>query len=49
VIDAGLAVDGAPEAFLPSRAARDPGLATGLRDVVAAFVAGSPRWSAAGR
>jgi hypothetical protein len=38
VIDAELAVGGAHEAFLPSGALRDPGFATGLRDVVAALV-----------
>jgi chromate reductase, NAD(P)H dehydrogenase (quinone) len=38
VIDAELAVGGAHHAFLPSGALRDPDLATGLRDVVAALV-----------
>jgi chromate reductase len=38
VIDAELAVGGAHDAFLPSGALRDPDLATGLRDVVAALV-----------
>jgi hypothetical protein len=38
VIDAELAVGGAHHEFLPSGALRDPGLATGLRDVVAALV-----------
>ncbi|MEA2146697.1 MAG: hypothetical protein QOG59_2284 [Solirubrobacteraceae bacterium] len=38
VIDAELAVGSAQDAFLPSGALRDPGLATGLRDVVAALV-----------
>jgi chromate reductase len=38
VIDAELAVGGAHEAFLPSGALRDPGLASGLRDVVEAVV-----------
>jgi chromate reductase len=42
VIDAELAVGGAHEAFLPSGALRDPGLATGLRDVVAALVDAQP-------
>jgi hypothetical protein len=42
VIDAGLAVGGAHDAFLPSGALRDPGLATGLRDVVAALVDAQP-------
>ena len=42
VIDAELAVGGAHDAFLPSGALRDPGLATGLRDVVAALVAAQP-------
>jgi chromate reductase, NAD(P)H dehydrogenase (quinone) len=37
VIDAELAVGGAHDAFLPSGALRDPGLATRLRDVVAAL------------
>jgi hypothetical protein len=41
-IDAELAVGGAHEAFLPSGALRDPGLATGLRDVVAALVDAQP-------
>lgn len=35
-------MDGAHEAFLPSGARRDPGLATGLRDVVAALVDAQP-------
>jgi chromate reductase len=39
VIDAELAVGGAHHAFLPSGALRDPDLATGLRDLVAALVA----------
>ena len=38
VIDAELAVGGAHHAFLPSGALRDPDLATGLRDLVAALV-----------
>ena len=38
VIDAELAIGSAHDAFLPSGALRDPGLATGLRDVVAALV-----------
>ena len=38
VIDAELAVGGADGAFLPSGALRDPGVATGLRDVLAALV-----------
>jgi chromate reductase len=42
VIDAQLAVGGAHDAFLPSGALRDPGLATGLRDVVAALVEAQP-------
>jgi hypothetical protein len=42
VIDAELAVGGAYEALLPSGALRDPGLATGLRDVVAALVDAQP-------
>jgi hypothetical protein len=42
VIDAELAVGGAHDAFLPSGALRDPGLATGLRDVVAALVDAQP-------
>jgi chromate reductase len=41
-IDAELAVGGARDAFLPSGALRDPGLATGLRDVVAALVDAQP-------
>jgi chromate reductase, NAD(P)H dehydrogenase (quinone) len=41
-IDAQLAVGGAHDAFLPSGALRDPGLATGLRDVVAALVEAQP-------
>jgi chromate reductase len=39
VIEAELAIGGADEAFLPSGGLRDPGLAAGLRDVVAALVA----------
>jgi chromate reductase, NAD(P)H dehydrogenase (quinone) len=42
VIDTQLAVGSAHDAFLPSGALRDPGLATGLRDVVAALVEGQP-------
>jgi hypothetical protein len=42
VIDADLAVGGAHAAFLPSGELRDPGLATGLRDLVAALVAARP-------
>lgn len=42
VIDAGLAVGGAHDAFLPSGALRDPALATGLREVVAALVDAQP-------
>jgi chromate reductase len=42
VIDADLAVGSAHDAFLPSGALRDPGLATGLRDVVAALVDAQP-------
>jgi hypothetical protein len=42
VIDVELAVGGAHDAFLPSGALRDPGLATGLRDVVAALVDTQP-------
>jgi chromate reductase len=42
VIDAGLAVGGAHDAFLPSGALRDPALAAGLRDVVAALVDARP-------
>jgi len=38
VIDAELTVGGAHHAFLPSGALRDPDLAAGLRDVVAALV-----------
>jgi chromate reductase, NAD(P)H dehydrogenase (quinone) len=38
VIDAELAVGSAHDAFLPSGALRDPALATGLRDVVAALL-----------
>jgi chromate reductase len=38
VIDVELAVGAAQEAFLPSGALRDPGLATGLRYVVSALV-----------
>jgi chromate reductase len=38
VIDADLAVGGAQAAFLPSGELRDPTLATGLRDLVAALV-----------
>jgi chromate reductase, NAD(P)H dehydrogenase (quinone) len=37
VIDAGLAVGSAHDAFLPSGALRDPSLAAGLRDVVGAL------------
>jgi len=43
VIDAELAVGGAHDAFLPSGALRDPGLATALRDVVAALVDAQPK------
>jgi chromate reductase len=39
VIDAELAVGGAHDGFLPSGGLRDPSLAAGLRDVVAALVA----------
>ena len=39
VNDSALAVGSAQEAFLPSGALRDPGLAAGLRDAVAALVA----------
>ena len=42
VINAELAVGGAHDAFLPSGAPRDPGHATGLRDVVAALVDTQP-------
>jgi chromate reductase len=45
VIDAELAVGGAYEAFLASGVLRDPGLATGLRDVVAALVDAQPQRS----
>lgn len=38
MIDAELAGGGAHEVFLPSGAPRDPGLATGLRDVMASLV-----------
>jgi chromate reductase len=42
VIDAELVVGGAHEAFLPSGELRDPGLAAGLRDLVAALVGARP-------
>jgi chromate reductase, NAD(P)H dehydrogenase (quinone) len=42
VIDAELVVGGAHDAFLPTSELRDPGLATGLRDVVAALVGARP-------
>ena len=42
VIDAELAVGSAQHAFLPSGALRDPGLATRLREVVAALVDALP-------
>jgi chromate reductase len=42
VIDAALAVGGAHDAFLPSGELRDPGLATGLRDLMAALVGARP-------
>ena len=42
VLDAELAVGGAQGAFLPSGVLRDPGLATGLRAVVAALVDALP-------
>jgi chromate reductase, NAD(P)H dehydrogenase (quinone) len=42
VLDAELTVGGADHAFLPSGALRDPGLASGLRDVVAALVGAQP-------
>jgi chromate reductase len=42
VIDAELAVGGAHDAFLPSGELRDPGLATSLRDLVAALVGARP-------
>jgi chromate reductase, NAD(P)H dehydrogenase (quinone) len=42
VINAELAVGSAPDAFLPSGALRDPALAAGLRDVVAALVDAQP-------
>jgi chromate reductase len=42
VVDAELAVCDAHDAFLPSGALRDPQLATGLRDVVAALVDARP-------
>jgi chromate reductase, NAD(P)H dehydrogenase (quinone) len=42
VIDTELTVGGAHHAFLPSGALRDPGHATGLRDVVAALVEAQP-------
>ncbi len=42
VIDAELAVGRAQDAFLPSGALRDPGLATGLREVVAALLDTKP-------
>jgi chromate reductase len=45
VIDAELAVGGAHDAFLASGVLRDPGLATGLRDVVAALVDAQPQRS----
>ena len=44
VIDAELAVGSAQEAFLPSGALRDPDLASGLRDLVAAIVDARPEW-----
>jgi chromate reductase len=49
VIDAQLAVGGAHDAFLPSGALRDPALATGLRDVVAALVDARRESELAGR
>ena len=42
VIDAELTVGGSDDAFLPSGALRDPRLATGLRDVVAALINAQP-------
>jgi chromate reductase len=42
VIDAELTVGGAHDAFLPSGALRDPRLAAGVRDVVAALVNAQP-------
>jgi chromate reductase len=42
VIDAQLAIGSAQDAFEPSGALRDPGLATDLRDVVAALVEAQP-------
>ena len=42
VLAADLAVGGAHDAFLPSGALRDPALANGLRDVVAALIAARP-------
>ena len=42
VLGAELSVGGAGGAFLPSGALRDPGLATGLRDVVAALLDTQP-------
>jgi chromate reductase, NAD(P)H dehydrogenase (quinone) len=42
VIDDELAVSGAHDAFLPSGALRDPRLAAGLRDVVAALLGARP-------
>ena len=44
VIDAEFAVGSAQEAFLPSGALRDPDLASGLRDLVAAIVDARPEW-----
>ena len=44
VIDAEFAVGSAQEAFLPSGALRDPDLASGLRDLVAAVVDARPEW-----
>jgi chromate reductase, NAD(P)H dehydrogenase (quinone) len=49
VIDAELAVRGADDAFLPSGGLRDPALATGLRNVVAALVDAQPERELAGR
>ena len=44
VIDAEFAAGSAQEAFLPSGALRDPDLASGLRDLVAAIVDARPEW-----
>ena len=49
VIDAELTVGGSHDAFLPSGALRDPRLATGLRDVVAALVNAEREPDLAGR